>query len=131
VPQIWIVTKTSVRLQPHRGGKWHARMRHSVTRCKWCHCLMTRSGTHVATIDHIQPRCHNGPNTKENVKVSCEWCNSGRAAVDHCYLTLICISSILNSQDLRLIARYYQASLKKDATTKVASASHLPRMANP
>jgi hypothetical protein len=74
---------------------------------------MTKAGDpwRYPTIDHIVPSSQKGTDKPENLKSSCAWCNSGRAAVNHCIVTLVCIEAIVGPS-LSKIARYYNRSVK-------------------
>jgi 5-methylcytosine-specific restriction endonuclease McrA len=111
--QIWWVDENGAEERPPRAN-WQKRLRRGHSRCQWCgRNVFPRAGRFSPTIDHIVPVSQGGKNIRENAKVSCIWCNEGRAAVGHCIVTLTCINAIVGSS-LSKIAVFYNRSCRGD-----------------
>jgi hypothetical protein len=113
--EIWYVDQQTGTCRGSRllKGLWHKKLRNSCTHCAWCQRRFTTKSWGRATIDHILPTSLKGRDARENIKVSCAWCNEGRASVGHCIVALVCLESIVG-HDVGKIARYYYWSLIKD-----------------
>lgn len=97
-------------------GEWRKHVRQSKKFCEWCGRPVYTGkypgkGARKATLDHIIPICWKGKDCQQNVKVSCGYCNEGRAATEHCIVSFICIKTIVGPS-ISQIAKYYGKSVR-------------------
>lgn len=64
----------------YKSRKWFKELKQSTKICRYCRCELTKENR---TVDHIISRAAGGGNTKDNIQIICDECNTEKRDWTH------------------------------------------------